>query len=120
MWFYFIRSSGLQQICKLWFGVGKGVLPVKHLTPQIFIPPNYCGCQVARRLGGRHLPTIKRMVPSLIPEHASIACSMTGGLVGALCCEMACGILVIYIYIYNIYIYRLEKEGKLVKNRERG
>ena len=43
--------SGLPQICKLWFGVSKGMLPVKHPAPKIIMAVSYCGCQLARRLG---------------------------------------------------------------------
>ena len=41
------------QVCKLWFGVRKGMLPAIHLAPNILIivEINYCGRQLARRLG---------------------------------------------------------------------
>ena len=44
-------AAGLPHICKLWFEVGKGMLHVKHLAPQILMAVNYCGRQLARRLG---------------------------------------------------------------------
>ena len=43
-------ASGLTQVCKLWFGVSKGMLPVKHLDPQILMAVKYCGRQLAQRL----------------------------------------------------------------------
>ena len=45
-----IMTLGLPQVCKLWLGVSKGMLPVKHLAPQILMTVNYCGCQQAQRL----------------------------------------------------------------------
>ena len=36
--------------------------------------------------GGRHLPTIERNVQPRVLECASLACSMTGGLMSALGC----------------------------------
>ena len=44
-------TSGLPQVCKLWLGVSKGMLPVKHLAPKILIAANYCGHQLAPRIG---------------------------------------------------------------------
>ena len=41
---------GLQHVCKLWLEVSKDILPVKHLAPKI-VAVNYCGCQLAQRLG---------------------------------------------------------------------
>ena len=37
---------------------------------------------------GWHLPTVKTQVHPRILERASIACSMTGGLMGALWCGL--------------------------------
>ena len=46
-------TSGLPQVCKLILGVSKGMLPVKHLAQKILkiMAVNYCGRQLARRLG---------------------------------------------------------------------
>ena len=45
-------ASGLPQVCKLWLGVSKGMLPLKHLAPQILMAVNYyCWRQLARWLG---------------------------------------------------------------------
>ena len=46
-----VMTSGLPQVCKLWLWVSKGMLPVKHLEPKILMAVNYCGRQLARRLG---------------------------------------------------------------------
>ena len=43
-----VMISGLPQVSKLWLGVSKGMLPVKHLAPKILIAVNYCGRQLAR------------------------------------------------------------------------
>ena len=44
-------TLGLPQICKLSLGVSKGMLHVKHLAPKNLMAVNYCGRQLARRLG---------------------------------------------------------------------
>ena len=46
-------TSGLPQVCKLWFGVTKCMLPVKHPAQKILkiMAVNYCGRKLARRLG---------------------------------------------------------------------
>ena len=44
-------TAELSQVCKLWFGVGKGMLPVKRLASKVFMAVNYCGRQLARWLG---------------------------------------------------------------------
>ena len=59
-WFYttFLRIvvvvliSGLQQVCYLWSGVSKCMLPVKRLATKILkiTTVNYCGRQLARKL----------------------------------------------------------------------
>ena len=36
-------TLGLPLVCKLWLGVGKGILPVKHLPPKVVMAVNYCG-----------------------------------------------------------------------------
>ena len=41
----------LPQVCKLWLGLNKGMLPVGHLTSNILTAVNCCGRQLARRLG---------------------------------------------------------------------
>ena len=48
-----VMTSGLIQVCKLWLWVIKGMLPVKHLSPNILkiMAVNYFGRQLARRLG---------------------------------------------------------------------
>ena len=46
-----VMTSGLSQVCKPLFGVSKGMLPVKNLAKKILMAVNYCGCQLARRLG---------------------------------------------------------------------
>ena len=39
-------TLGLPQVCKLWLGVGKGMLPVKNLAPKIHMAVSYCGSQL--------------------------------------------------------------------------
>ena len=46
-----VITSGLPQVCKLWLGVSKGMLPVKHVAETIRIAVNYCGRQLALGLG---------------------------------------------------------------------
>ena len=48
-----VMTSGPPQVCKLWLGVSKGMLLVKHLAPKIFkiMAVNNCGCHLARTLG---------------------------------------------------------------------
>ena len=36
-------TSGLPPVCKLWLGVSKVTLPVKHLAPEILMGDNHCG-----------------------------------------------------------------------------
>ena len=45
-----VITSGLPQVYKLWLGVSKGMLPVRHLAQKILLAVNYCGRQLARRL----------------------------------------------------------------------
>ena len=45
-----VMTSGLPHISKLWLGVSKGMLPVKHIAPKILMAVNNCGQQVAHRL----------------------------------------------------------------------
>ena len=76
-------TSGLPQVCKLWFGVSKGMPCVKHLAPknhgsQLLWAP------ASPKVGvGGKMPTIKRKVQPCILERASLAYSMTGGLLSA-------------------------------------
>ena len=46
-----VMTSGLPQVCKLWLGVSKGMLPVEHPAPKMLtiMAVNYCGSQLARR-----------------------------------------------------------------------
>ena len=46
-----VMASGLPQVSKMWLGISKGVLPVKHLAPKILMTVNYCGRQLAQWLG---------------------------------------------------------------------
>ena len=41
-------TSEILQVCKPWFGVDKGMLPVRHPAPKILMTVNYCGRQPAR------------------------------------------------------------------------
>ena len=79
-----VINSGLPQVCKLWFGIGKGLLPVRHLTEKSSWLSIIVGIKYPADWGGRHLPTIIRKVQPHILEHASLACCMTGSLMGAL------------------------------------
>ena len=47
-----VITLGLPPACKLWFGVSKGMIPVRHLAPKILkiMAVNYCGCQLDGRL----------------------------------------------------------------------
>ena len=84
------------QFCKLWFGVSKGVLPVEHLAPTILMAINYCGRQLVRSFGWA-APVYHREVGAIPHPGActSIACSMTGGLMGVLGCMLGRGILIV-------------------------
>ena len=44
-------TSRLPLVCRLWFGVCKVMLPVKHRARKILIAVNFCGRQLARSLG---------------------------------------------------------------------
>ena len=44
-------TSVLPLVCKLLFGVSKGKLPVRHLTPIELMAVNYCGRQLTLGLG---------------------------------------------------------------------
>ena len=44
-------TSGLPHVSELWFWISDGMLHVKHLAPKIPMALNYCGHQLARRLG---------------------------------------------------------------------
>ena len=44
-------TSGMPQVCKLSLGVIKDMLPIKHIASKILTVVNYCGRQLARRLG---------------------------------------------------------------------
>ena len=48
-----VMTSDLPQVSKLWLGVSKGMHPVKHLAQKILkiMAVNYCGWQLALRLG---------------------------------------------------------------------
>ena len=46
-----VMTSGLPHVCELWLGLSKGMFPVEHLASKILIAVNYCGRQLARRLG---------------------------------------------------------------------
>ena len=72
-------TSGQPQVCKLCFGVNKGVLPVKHLAPKILkiMAVNCCGRQLASMFGWAAPAYHKRKVQPCIPECACLACSMT-------------------------------------------
>ena len=43
--------SEFPQVCTLWFGVGKGMLPVRHLAQKILMAVNFFWRHLARRLG---------------------------------------------------------------------
>ena len=79
-----VLTSGLPKVCKLWLGVNKGMLPVKHLAPKILMimEINYCGRQLAQRLGWAASAYHKGKVQSSILERTSLACSMKGVLMG--------------------------------------
>ena len=44
-------TLGLPQVYKLWLGVDKGLLPVRHLAPQILMAVNYHGRSLDGWLG---------------------------------------------------------------------
>ena len=46
-------TLGVPHVWTLWLEVSKGILPEKHLAPKIpkIMAVNYCGRQLARRLG---------------------------------------------------------------------
>ena len=46
-----VMTSELPQVCKLWLGVSKGMIPVEDLAQKIIMAVNYCGHQLTRRLG---------------------------------------------------------------------
>ena len=45
-----VMTYGLLTFCKLWYGVSKGILPVKDLAPKILMAVDNCRHQLARRL----------------------------------------------------------------------
>ena len=65
-----------------------GHAPVKHLATKILITVNYCGHQLDRLLGWAAPAYHKKEDKSRILERARIACSMMGGLMGALGCRL--------------------------------
>ena len=77
-------------------GGKQGHAPCKHLTPSILkiMAVDYCVRQLARKMGGRHLPIIKGKAQPHILVCARFACSMMGGLISDLECGFGCGILV--------------------------
>ena len=81
-------TSALSQVCKLWFGVCNGILPVKYLAPKILMAVNYFRHQQARMLGQAVSACHKKDGATRILEHASLACGMTGGLMSALGCGL--------------------------------
>ena len=64
---------------KLWRGVSKGMLPVKHLAPKILMAVNYGGRQPDQK------------VQPLKLEGASITGSIMGYLIGTLRCGLERG-----------------------------
>ena len=80
----YFRTTALLQVCRLWFGVDRGTLPVKHLAPQIPMAVDYCGRQPAKILDLAGPACLERKIqPPLILERTSIDWDMIGGLVGA-------------------------------------
>ena len=77
-------TSGQPQVCKLWFEVSKGMLPVRLLAPKILMAVNYCGRQLAGRMGWA-APAYHKS------DGVGIASSMMGGLMGDLGCGLGCG-----------------------------
>ena len=73
-----VMTSGLSQVCNLWFGVSKGILPVRLLAQEIIMAVNYCGHQVEQRFGWAVPAYHEKEGAALILEHASLACCMTG------------------------------------------
>ena len=70
-----------------------GGIALKNHAFSLFFFLNYCGRQLTKGwLGLRCLPSLKRKVQPLVLEHASIACNMMGGLIGAFDSRFGCGI----------------------------
>ena len=65
--------------------------PVKHLAQKI-VAVNYCGRQLAIMMGWAAPAYHKKEGATLIREHASLTCSMTGGLMSALGYRLGCEI----------------------------
>ena len=41
LWWRFLRTSRLPQVCKLWLRTSKGMLPARHLAPLIVMTVDY-------------------------------------------------------------------------------
>ena len=81
-----INTSGQSLVCKLWIGVSKGMLPVRHLAPKIHMAVNYCGSQLDRRLGWAAPASDKKEGAILV--RTNIAISMAGGMMNAVGCGL--------------------------------
>ena len=112
-----IMTLGLPQVCKLWFGVRNGILPVKHITPKILKAVNYCGRQLSRRLGWAAPANHKKEGAARNLQCVGIACCMIGDLMGALGCGLGRGILVVCVEGQEKFVKKcgdLEKKMELV------
>ena len=68
-------------VCKLWLGVGRGMLPVKHLPLKILNGVNYCGRQLAQGFEWTARAYLKKEGQPLILQHAR--CKEEFALLGA-------------------------------------
>ena len=88
-----VMTSGLPLVSKLPLGVSKGMLPVKHLVPKILkiMAVNYCGRQLARRLGWAAPAYHKKEGVTLNPGACKFSLQYDGGLMSALGCGLGRG-----------------------------
>ena len=89
-----VITSGVPQVCILWLGVSRCMLPVKDIGKKILniMAVNFYGRQLARMLGWAAPAYHKKKGVARIMERASLACSMMGGLMSALGCRLGRGI----------------------------
>ena len=64
-----------------------GLLPVKYLAKKIIVAVDYCGSQIAQRVGLVGRAYLKK-VQYLILECTGVAGNMTGDMVGTLRCGL--------------------------------
>ena len=85
-------TSRLPQVCKLWMGVSKGMLPVKYLVKAMLMAVNYCRRQQARRLGWATPAYHKEEGATPHPGVCKYSLQIDGMPDGRMGCVLGCGI----------------------------